>query len=99
MSLVLESKYQAELIKKLKRMFPGCIVLKNDPNYIQGFPDLTVMFERHWAVLEVKRSASAPLRPNQEHYVEQASRMSFGAVIYPENEQEVLSALSRVFFS
>ena len=99
MSLVLESKYQAELIKKLKRMFPGCIVLKNDPNYIQGFPDLTVMFKRHWAVLEVKRSVSAPLRPNQEHYVEQASHMSFGAVIYPENEQEVLRDLSRLFFS
>ena len=99
MSLILESQYLAELIKKLKRMFPGCIVLKNDPNYIQGFPDLTVMFETHWAVLEVKRSASAPLRPNQEHYVSQASRMSFGAVIYPENEQEVLRALSRLFFS
>ena len=99
MSSILESQYQAELIKKLKRMFPGCIVLKNDPNYIQGFPDLTVMFETHWAVLEVKRSSSAPLRPNQEHYVSQTSRMSFGAVIYPENEQEVLCALSRLFFS
>lgn len=99
MSLILESQYQAELIKKLKRMFPGCIVLKNDPNYIQGFPDLTVMFETHWAVLEVKRAASAPLRPNQEHYISQASRMSFGAVIYPENEEEVLCALSRLFFS
>lgn len=99
MSLVLEAQYQAELIKKLKRMFPGCIVLKNDPNYIQGFPDLTVMFERHWAVLEVKRARNAPLRPNQEHYVSKASHMSFGAVIYPENEQEVLRALSRLFFS
>lgn len=99
MSLILESQYQAELIKKLKRMFPGCIVLKNDSNYIQGFPDLTVMFETHWAVLEVKRAASAPLRPNQEHYVSHAQRMSFGAVIYPENEEEVLRALSRLFFS
>ena len=28
-----ENKIQAEIIKDLKREFPGCIVLKNDPNY------------------------------------------------------------------
>jgi hypothetical protein len=98
-SLILEAQYQAELIKKLKRMYPGCIVLKNDPTYIQGFPDLTVLYNDHWALLEVKRAKNAPLRPNQKHYVSKASDMSFAAVIYPENEETVLRDLSRLFFS
>ena len=33
---MLENKFQANLIKELKERFPGCIVMKNDPTYIQG---------------------------------------------------------------
>ena len=55
---MLESVYQAKLIKKLHAEFPGCIVLKYDTDYIQGFPDLTVLYKSRWAVLEVKASAS-----------------------------------------
>lgn len=90
---MLESQYQAELIKTLKQMFPGCIVLKNDPDYLQGFPDLTLLCDGFWAVLEVKRSERALDRPNQAFYVEMADKMSFAAFIYPENEEEVLRAL------
>ena len=39
----LESKYQKELIRKLQDIFKGCIVVKNDPNYIQGIPDLLIL--------------------------------------------------------
>ena len=39
---MLENKFQAKLIKEIKEEFPGCIVLKNDPTYIQGVPDLLV---------------------------------------------------------
>lgn len=35
---MLENKFQANLIKELKRLFPGCIVMKNDASYIQGIP-------------------------------------------------------------
>ena len=45
-----ESKFQSELIKELYELFPGCIVLKNDANYIQGFPDLTILYRPFWAV-------------------------------------------------
>lgn len=31
-----ESEFQAKLIKKLKELFKGCIILKNDPEYLQG---------------------------------------------------------------
>lgn len=94
-----ENVYQAKLIKKLQRLFPGCIVQKNDPNYRQGFPDLTIFFRNRWAALEVKAYADAPTQPNQPYYVEQLNAMSYAAFIYPENESEVLSELQRALTS
>ncbi len=94
-----ENAYQAKLIKKLQRLFPGCVVQKNDPNYRQGFPDLTIFFRDRWAALEVKAHADAPTQPNQPYYVEQLNAMSYAAFIYPENESEVLSELQRALTS
>lgn len=90
-----ESAFQARLIKKLKAMFEGCIVLKNDPGYLQGFPDLTILFGRTWAVLEVKASATESYQPNQQFYVNYANDLSFAAMICPENEEEVLRELEQ----
>ena len=94
---MLESTFQSKLIKELKSMFPGCIVTKNDPNYIQGFPDLTVLYKNKWATLEVKRSSTANIQPNQRHYVEQMDEMSFARFICPENKEEVLHELQQAF--
>jgi hypothetical protein len=96
---VTESAYQSKLIRKLKKIFPGCVVLKNDPSYQQGILDLTLFVGRCWAMLEVKASRAAPHRPNQDYYVEQLDEMSFAAFIYPDNEEEVLSALQEAFAS
>lgn len=92
-----ESAYQAKLIRRLKRMFPGCVVMKNDPQYIQGMLDLTILYRDRWALLEVKASAKASERPNQRHYQEVLNDMSFASFIYPENEKEVLAALQEAF--
>ena len=94
-----ENLYQARLIRKLKRMFPGCEILKNDPQYRQGILDLTLFWGPAWAMLEVKASATASERPNQAYYVKQMNDMSFAAFIYPENEEEVLTALQEAFAS
>ncbi len=94
-----EAEYQRKLIKKLKRLFVGCMVLKNDSSYIQGMPDLTIFWGEHWATLEVKASNFSPYQRNQEYYVEQMRGMSFSAFIYPENEKEVLLALQEAFTS
>lgn len=91
----LEKEFQHKLILEIKERFPGCIVLKNDPNYIQGFPDLTVLGEGWWALLECKRSAKDPHRPNQDLYIRLATDMSFGAFIFPENKEEILHALEQ----
>jgi len=92
-----ESAYQASLIKKLERMFPGCIILKNDSSYLQGVPDLSIFYGVHWAMLEVKANRHAIEQPNQRYYVEMMDRESFAAFIFPENEQEVLDGLQLAF--
>ena len=78
-------------------MFPKCIVMKNDPTYIQGIPDLLILHKNKWAGLEVKKNAKASKRPNQEYYVEQMDNMSFARFVYPENIDEVLDALDLHF--
>lgn len=88
-----ESKFQAKLIKDIKERLPECIVLKNDPTYIQGIPDLAIFNNERWAMLEVKKSADASHQPNQDYYVEKMDRMSFSRFIYPENRDEVFSDL------
>lgn len=92
---MLENEYQSQLITKIKRLLPGCLVIKNDPNYLQGIPDLTIFYGPLWAFLEVKKSANARESPNQRHYIERWSESTFCAFIYPENEEEVLGALQQ----
>ena len=92
-----ENKFQANLIKELKAMFKGCIVMKNDSSYIQGIPDLLVLYKDKWASLEVKKDASAKKQPNQEYYVGLMNEMSFSRFISPDNKDEVLSELIKLF--
>ena len=94
-----ENQFQPGLIKELKERFPGCMVLKNDPNYIQGIPDLTVLYKNKWAMLECKKSEDEPHQPNQDYYVEQGNNMSFARFIFPENKMEVLDELQQAFES
>jgi hypothetical protein len=93
----LERDFQAKTIKELKCRFPGCVVLKNDPNYIQGFPDLLILYKEKWAALECKRSANAVRQPNQEYYISLLNHMSYSSFISPENKEEVLDDLQRTF--
>lgn len=94
---MLESRYQTHVIKKLERVFIGCLVLKNDTDYLQGIPDLIVLYRDTWAMLEVKSSFDAVVQPNQRWYIEELDKMSFAAFIYPENEEEVFDALRKAF--
>lgn len=91
-----ENRFQSHLMEKLRTIFPGCILLKNDSGYQQGIPDLLILFNDRWAVLEVKAAANAPEQPNQEYWVNEMNAMSFAAFIFPENESEVLDELRKV---
>jgi len=90
-----ESIFQKGLIREIKQRLPGCLVLKNDPNHIQGIPDLLILYKERWAALEVKRGRLAQVRPNQAHYVREMNGMSYAAFIYPENESEILDEIQR----
>lgn len=94
---MLERDYQKKLVQKLKKIFPGCVVLKNDAQLKQGVPDLLVLFNDKWAALEVKRSETAHHQPNQDLKVERMNNMSYAAFIYPENEEKIFSELKEVF--
>lgn len=96
---MLERDFQAMLIKELKIMFPGCIVTKSDPGYIQGIPDLIIFWKNKWAALECKKGTRAKKQPNQTYYVEQMNKMSFARFICPENKEDVLNELQQTFGS
>ena len=92
-----ENKFQSNLKKELKAMFPGCIITKLDSGDIQGIPDLLILYKDKWATLENKRTEKASKRPNQEYYVDKMNKMSFSRFIYPENKDIVLNELKKKF--
>ena len=94
---MLESQYQSKLISKLKEMFPNAVILKTDPTYIQGFPDILVLEGERWAALECKRCSNSSHRPNQDYYVDKLNNMSFARFVYPENKDNVLEELDLYF--
>ena len=95
-----ESEYQKKLKEKITKLFPGCLILKNDPTLIQGIPDLTVLYNDQYAMLEVKVSSKANVQPNQKDYIDNFSAMGvYSSFVYPENEEEVLHGLKNYFRS
>lgn len=92
-----ESGFQGRLIKELRDLFPGCIILKNDPEYIDDIPDLLILFGNQWAALECKSGHNARRQPNQAWYVDKMNEMSFAAFVYPGNKEQVLDALQSTF--
>ena len=93
----LENKFQGDLIREIKERFDGCVILKNDANYIQGIPDLSIMYGSKWAMLECKKDAKANHQPNQDYYVKHCDDMSFARFIFPENKEETLNDLEKFF--
>lgn len=95
----LESEFQKDLMDEIRDMFPGCIILKNDPSYLQGIPDWIILWRDKWAVIEAKASEDAVHQPNQDYYVELLDMMSFSRFAYPENKEDVLNDLYKTFKS
>lgn len=95
----LESDFQAHLVKRIKNeILPGSWVLKNDSGYQQGIPDLSIFYGELFAMLEVKpERPTSPddFEPNQEWFIEEFNKYAFAAVIFPENEEEVLHDLQQ----
>lgn len=93
-----ESEFQSNLIDELKERFPGCIVVKTDAGFIQGIPDLIILFNDKWAMLECKKNKDAKHRPNQDYYVNLLNKLSFSAFIYPENKESILDGMEKALY-
>ena len=92
-----ESDFQASVIKKIYKRIPGCVIMKNDAQYRQGFPDLTIYHRSEYAILEFKADSNSDYQPNQEDYLRAFGRYTFAKRISPENEEEVLNGLCQFF--
>jgi len=84
-----ESDFKKRFRKRVERRFPGCFILKNDAEFVQGIPDMIILFEDRWAILEFKDHKNSAYQPNQKYYIAQLNEMSYAAVVYPENIEEV----------
>lgn len=92
-----EGDFQSNFRKRLEKEFPGALVLRNDPYWLQGIPDLMVVYKNKWAALECKRSEKEKHQQNQDYYVEEMNKMSYSSFVYPENEEDVLNELHETF--
>ncbi len=92
-----ETRYSRDLRSTILELLPGSFVIRNDPTQFQGIPDILVLYENKWAMLEIKISADADHQPNQDYYIAKFNEMSFAAFIYPEVEEAVLSELQSAF--
>ena len=87
------NKTKLKLIKDIEKRIPGSMVLKQDPNIVQGIPDLAILYKDKFAILEVKKSANEKYQPNQEYYLHKFGEHVYSETIYPENEKEILNGL------
>lgn len=95
----LESDFAREVLKpRLEAEFPGCVIIKQDPNAsFQGMSDHVVLYGDRWAVLETKRARRSDRQPNQEYYIDKFGQMSYASFVYPENLEEVIDGLRTAF--
>lgn len=92
-----ESEFQTQLIKDIKKQYPGAVILKNDPNYLLGVPDWLILYEDRWAMLEAKANANSNHQPNQDYWIKKLLYMSYASFVYPENKEKVLHELQQTF--
>ena len=91
----LESNFERNLVKEIKKRFPEAIVTKLKDT--QGIPDRLILYRNKWASLECKREEHASHRPNQDWYVDRMNNMSFSRFVFPENKDEVMRDLTAFF--
>lgn len=92
----LESDFQHHVISRLNELVGRHgYILNLDGSYIQGFPDILVLYKGRWAALECKKSSIEKEQPNQRYYIEALNHLSFASFIYPAIEDEVINDLQQ----
>jgi len=93
--MAIESRFESQLVRRLMHLYPGAVILKNDPNLIQGFPDRLILFGKKWAAFEVKAHEKASHQANQDYYIQLLNDMSYASFVYPHNEEIFLYELQQ----
>ena len=71
-----ETYFQNKILKpEIERRFQGCHIHKMEGE--QGMPDLLILYNKHWALLEAKRGENSEHQPNQDYWVDQFNQLSF----------------------
>lgn len=94
---MLEAQFQRNVLARINRQFPLCTILKNDPAWQQGIPDILILFGNRWAMLEFKQTTSSARRANQEYFIDMFNQMSFARFVHPDNVEDVLHDLQQTF--
>ncbi len=97
--MALESEFQKDFKEDLEKAFPGCLIIKGNSTMRQGVPDLLLLHEDRWAMLELKRRKNSRHETNQDYYVDKLNEMSYSSFVTPENAQEVISEIQSSFRS
>lgn len=95
----LERDFQPGVIARVREIVPGCVILKNDANYLTGVPDLLILRGPRWAMLETKRQPDSKRQANQPYYVAKFNEWSFAAFVNQQNYEDVLIQLDHFFNS
>lgn len=94
---MLESDFKQMFFDELRDILPGCLILRGNSAWIQGFPDNVVLHRDGWFAFEFKRGPRAKRRPNQEYYIDLLDDMSYSTFVDPTNYREVLDAVQQAF--
>lgn len=94
-----ENKYQQYLIKRLRETYPDAFVFPMDGSTYQGWPDILILFDNTYAVLEAKVDANSHHQPNQDYYISLLGEAVYASFIWPDIEEEVLYGLQQALSS
>lgn len=93
----LESKFQTEVIKWLKKQ--GCEVFKMSPGagIPDGTEDLLFLKDGFWGFLECKAAKDSDHQPGQDRAVERHNQMSYSRFVWPgERWEEIKKELGEM---
>lgn len=93
---MLESTFKRNFKEKVLLLFSDLDIDFIEPKS-RSMPDLFIIAPFAWAAIEFKRSDLSPHRPNQDYHINRLHRKGFAMFCFPENEEEVLNELEKLF--
>jgi hypothetical protein len=91
-----KKKFDEELLARLAKYDVEIDIFQNKSGR-RSTLDTIYLGPCSWAMLEFKRSADAAKQPNQDYFVEDMNQKGYAAFVYPENAEEKLNDLERLF--